>query len=139
MNFKISLISFLLLLSASLIGFAFSLIGVAGTAIDSIWKVIALCIGLSLVTGFVYPFFRGVKKGDLLSSNSVFFDSRNPVINILNGPTAIAMQAGRIGERIKVSYQGRQAEGIVISYASTFSLASVKITEMEQTPVYFKT
>lgn len=140
MNFKISLISFLLLLALSLIAFAFSLVGVAGSVVDSVWKLIALCIGVSLVIGFAYPHLRGVKKGDLLSTNTVYFDSRNPaaIMSIFAGPTAVALQNGRIGERIKVNSQGRQAEAIVLSYASTFSHAVVRITEVEQAPQYFK-
>lgn len=142
MNFKISLISFLLLLSLSLIAFAFSLIGVAGSVVDSIWKVIALCLGLSLIAGFAYPYARGVRKGDFLSMNTAFFDNRHPgttVINLLGGPTGVALQDGRVGERIKISFQNRQAEAVIVAYASTFSPASARITEMEQTPVYFKT
>ncbi len=135
MNFKISLVSFLLLVSFSLIAFAFSLIGVAGSVIDSIWKVVALCLGLSLLVGFTYPYVRGVKRGDFLSTNAVMHDNHHPgatVINLLGGPTAVAMQSGRVGNRIKVNFQGRQAEGVIVAYASTFSAALVKITEMEQ-------
>ena len=134
MNFKISLVSFLLLLAVSLIGFAFSVIGVAGTIVDSIWKLIALGLGLSLIAGFAYPHFRGVKKGDFLSTNSVYYEHHgaNAVINILTGPTAIALQDGRLGTRIKINFQGRQAEAVIVSYASTFSPAIVRVTEMEQ-------
>ncbi|MFH1246871.1 MAG: hypothetical protein V1644_00685 [Candidatus Micrarchaeota archaeon] len=140
MNFKISLVSFLLLLSLSLIAFAFSLVGVAGSVIDSIWKVIALCVGLSLIFGFTYPYIRGVKRGDYLSTNAVSYDNHAgaTIVNILGGPTAVALQSGRIGSKIKINFQGRQAEGIIVSYASTFSQAMVKITEMEQVPVHFK-
>ena len=142
MNLKISLVAFLLLVSFSLIAFAFSLIGVAGSVIDSIWKVIALCFGLSLIIGFTYPFVRGVKRGDFISSNAVFHDNRNgaAIINMLGGPTAVALQGGRVGDKIKVNFQGRQAEGIIVAYASTFSAALVRITEMEQPqpPVHFK-
>ncbi len=136
MNLKISLVAFLLLVSFSLIAFAFSLIGVAGSVIDSVWKVVALCLGLSLLTGFAYPHIRGVKRGDLLSTNTIMHNGHNhpgaTVINLLGGPTAVAMQSGRVGSRIKLNFQGRQAEGIIVSYASTFSAAAVKITEMEQ-------
>ncbi len=136
MNLKISLVSFLLLVSFSLIAFAFSLIGIPGSVIDSVWKVVALCIGISLLGGFAYPHIRGVKRGDLLSTNAVMHNGHNhpgaTVINLLGGPTAVAMQSGRVGSRIKINFQGRNAEGIIVSYASTFSAAVVKITEMEQ-------
>lgn len=140
MNLKISLVSFLLLLSLSLIAFAFSLIGVAGSVVDSIWKVVALCIGISLIAGFAYPHIRGVKKGDFLSSNTVFYDNRQgaAVINILGGPTALALQDGRVGQKIKVNFQGRQAEAVIVAYASTFSSASVRIIEVERPPAFFK-
>ncbi len=139
MNFKISLVSFLLLLALSLIAYAFSLIGVAGSVIDSIWKLVALAIGVSLVIGFAYPYLRGVRKGDLLTTNATHFHNNNAtgtIVNIFAGPSAISLQSGRLGEKIKINFQGREAEGIIISYASTFSLASVKITEMEQPVTY---
>lgn len=134
MNLKISLVSFLLLVSFSLIAFAFSLVGVAGSVIDSVWKVVSLCLGLSLLVGFAYPHIRGVKRGDLLSTNTTMHNHHAgaTIINILGGPTAVAMQSGRVGSRIKVNFQGRNAEGIIVSYASTFSPAAIKVTEMEQ-------
>ncbi len=136
MNFKISLVAFLLLFALSLMAFAFSLVGIAGTIVDSIWKLVALDMGLALITGFVYPHIRGVKKGDLLATNAVYYNNRaqGTIINLFGGPTAIAMQSGRVGERIKVNFQGRQAEGIIASYASTFSPAFIRVTEMEQSP-----
>ncbi len=138
MNLKVSLVAFLLFLALSLVAFAFSFIGVAGTVIDSMWKLVALDLGISLILGFVYPHVRGVKQGDLLSTNSAFFDNRSAgiVLNMLAGPSAVALQNGRKGDRIKINFQGRNAEGIVVSYAYTFSLATVKVTEMEQ-PVMF--
>ena len=137
MNFKISLVSFLLILAVSLIAFAFSIVGVPGSIVDSIWKLIALNLGISLIAGFAYPFIRGVKRGDFLSTNSVHFDNAGAgmVINMLAGPSAVALQNGRVGERIKINFQGRNAEGVIVAYASTFSPAIIRITEMEQSAV----
>ncbi len=140
MNLKVSLVAFLLLLALSLIAYAFSIIGVAGSFIDSVWKLIALAIGIAVVLGFIYPPLRGVRKGDLLTSNVSHFHNApggaGAIINLFSGPTAVALQGGRTGDRIKVNFQGREAEAIITSYASTFSLAVVRITEMEQ-PVTF--
>ena len=134
MNLKISLVVFLLLVALSLIGYAFSLVGVAGSVIDSIWKLVALSLGVGLITGFGYPHLRGVKKGDLLTTTNAVF-SQNPVgqvASFFTGPSAVALQSGRVGDRIMVQLPGRQAEGIITSYASTFSAATIKIVEMEQ-------
>lgn len=134
MNLKVSLVAFLLLVALSLIAFAFSFVGVPGSAVDSVWKLFALSLGVALVAGFAYPYLRGVKKGDVLSTNLVQMspNGMSTIINLFGGPTAVAMQSGRKGDKININFQGRQAEGIVISYASTFSPAQVKITEMEQ-------
>jgi len=136
MNFKISLAVFLALVAVSLIGFAFSLIGVAGSAVDSVWKLIALSIGLALVGGFVYPFVRGVKKGDVLSTTSSFIEKTptGQIISMLAMPTAVAMQSGRVSSKILIQLPGRQAEGVIVSYASTFSPATIRIVEIEQIP-----
>ncbi len=132
MNFKITIATFLLLVALSLIGFAFSLIGVPGSFVDSIWKLVALDIGLAIVAGFAYPFVRGVKKGDLLAT-TVYYNSRGAgLASVLAGASAVALQNGRKGEKIKINFQGRQAEGVVIAYASTFSPAVVRVTEIER-------
>ncbi len=140
MNFKITLATFLLLLALSLIAFGFSLIGVAGSVINSIWKLVALSIGISLVTGFAFPFIRGVRKGDVLATATHYgVQGQNVISSLFTGVGAVAMQNGRKGDKIKINFQGRHAEGIVISYASTFSPAVVKVTEMEQiSPATFR-
>ncbi len=136
MNFKISLAVFLALVAVSLIGFAFSLVGVAGSAVDSVWKLVALSIGLSLVAGFIYPVVRGVRKGDVLSTTSTFIEKTptGQIVSMFAMPTAVAMQSGRVGSKILIQLPGRQAEGVIIAYASTFSPATIKLVEIEQIP-----
>lgn len=136
MNFKISIVVFLLLVALSLIGYAFSFIGIAGSLVDSIWKLVALSIGVGLVAGFVYPVIRGVRKGDLLSTTTTVFSQTavGQVASFFTGPSAVALQGGRVGGRIMVQLQGRQAEGIIVAYASTFSPALIKLVEVEQVP-----
>ncbi|MBI4406671.1 hypothetical protein HY571_02040, partial [Candidatus Micrarchaeota archaeon] len=124
--------TFLLLLALSLIGFGFSIIGVAGSLVDSVWKLVALDIGLAIVIGFSYPHIRGVKKGDFLAT-TVYYNSRGAgLASVLTGVSAVALQNGRKGDKIKINFQGRQAEGVVIAYASTFSPAVVRVTEIER-------
>lgn len=133
MNLKVSLASFLALVALSLVAYAFSLVGVQGAVIDSIWKVFALCFGLSVILGFIWPFLRGVRKGDGLALSNSFIQQSpiGAVINVFGGVGAVALQNGRKGDKIRVQLQGRQAEAIIISYESTFSPATVKVTEME--------
>lgn len=133
MNLKISLASFLALIAISLVGYSLSLVGVPGTLVNSIWKVVALCFGLSIILGFAWPILRGVRKGDGLALTNSFVQQTaiGAVINVFGGVGAVALQNGRKGDKIRVQLQGRQAEAIVISYESTFSPAVVKVTEIE--------
>lgn len=133
MNLKVSLASFLALVALSLVAYAFSLIGVQGSIIDSVWKVFALCFGLSIILGFIWPEIRAVRKGDGLAMSNSFVQQSpiGAVINVFGGVGAVALANGRKGDKIKVQLQGRHAEAIIISYASTFSPAVVKVTEME--------
>ena len=136
MNLKVSLASFLALVALSLVAYALSLIGTPSSLINSIWKVLAMCFGLSVILGFVWPEIRGVRKGDGLAMSNSFVQQSpiGAVINVFGGVGAVALQTGRKGDKIKVQMQGRQAEAIIISYESTFSPAMVKVTEMEVAP-----
>ena|SRR3989344_582952 len=133
MNLKVSLAAFLALVALSLIGYAFSIVGVESSFIDSVWKLIALSFGLSIILGFIWPELRGVKKGDGLALSNSFVQQTaiGAVINVFGGIGAVALQNGRKGDKIRVQMQGKSAEAIIISYASTFSPAVVKVTEME--------
>lgn len=137
MNFKIFLQSFGLLLASSLIGYAFNVLGVTGSIVDSVWKLLAFDLGASLAIGISYPHIRGVRKNDELAINSSVASMRGPGINITFGSfgiaNAYALSGGRIGDKIKVRLlDGRQGEGRVTDYAGLFSPAKVQMIEMEK-------
>jgi hypothetical protein len=136
-NLKVMLKTFGILLALSLIGFAFSIVGVAGTLVDSIWKLLALDIGLSLLVGYAYPLIRGVRKGDELSTNTSLASISGPGMSIAIGnfgiANAYALSNGRIGDKIRVRLlDGRRAEAKVAEYSGLFSPAKVQILEVER-------
>src|SRR3989338_6936287 len=90
MNFKIFLQSFGLLLAASLMGYAFNVLGVTGSIVDSVWKLLAFDLGASLAIGISYPHIRGVRKNDELAINSSMASMRGPGINITFATSALA-------------------------------------------------
>lgn len=112
MNFKALAYSFAVLLVFSLLSYAFSLLGVAGSAIDSPWKLLALSIGLSIVIGFAYPFVRGVRKGDRLfafitrrrvEGGQAFVFNENVLVTALSngrkgGKIRVDLGNGRLGK-----------------------------------------
>jgi amino acid transporter len=125
------------LFAASLLGYAFSYIGVAGTVIDSFWKLVAFDLGLAIIFAFSWPHIRGVRKGDGLATDLLAGNLRMPGLNVMVGglgiSNAFAAQNGRMGQKIRIHLSdGRRGEARILEYAGTFSPARVQILEMEK-------
>ncbi len=137
MDFKMLGKSFAILLAVSLLAYAFSVLGVAGTAIDSVWKLVALDIGVSILTAAAYPYIRGVRKGDELATNGSVANIRGMGMNFTIGNFGIAdsfaLSNGRVGKKIRIRLlDGRAGEGKIVEYAGLFSPARIQVTEIEK-------
>ena len=137
MNIKLFAQCTVALVTASLLGYAFSYIGVAGTPIDSFWKLIAFDLAASAIFAFAWPHIRGVRKGDALATDLSMGNLRMPGINVMVGTfgigNATASANGRVGQRIRIRLaDGRRGEARIVEYAGTFSPARVQILEMEK-------
>ncbi len=92
-------------------------------------KLLALALGISLLTPFAYPHVRGVRKGDVVLVANY---EASGFANLLQMNTAVAMSSGRTGGRIRISLpNGNVAEGEIISYAGFIMPARVRLTERE--------
>jgi len=134
MNLRVMGYSFVVFACAAALSYAFSIQGVAGTLIDSPWKLFAAVIGFSIASGLAYPYLRGVRKGDSVTTSmarrrqqpgGAFFAFTETVF-------ATALENGFVGGKIKVRLpDGRRGEGIIRGYAGTISPASLELTEAE--------
>lgn len=98
-------------------------------SLDFLLKLLALALGISLLTPLAYPYVRGVRKGDVVLLASY---EASGFANLLQMQTAVAITNGRIGSRIRVSLpNGDGAEGEIISYAGFITPARVKLVERE--------
>ncbi|MFP3949975.1 MAG: hypothetical protein ACLFUZ_02665 [Candidatus Micrarchaeia archaeon] len=84
-------------------------------------KMLAASFGASLLFVLLYPYLRGVRKGDRVQvvrgAISQFF-----------GFTGIAMENCRKGKEVKVKLsRGREAVGVVERYEGLFTLPQVKL------------
>ncbi|MFA5247372.1 MAG: hypothetical protein WC408_05785 [Candidatus Micrarchaeia archaeon] len=137
MNIKLFAQCAVALFAASLLGYAFSYIGVAGTLIDSFWKLVAFDLGAAIAFAFAWPHIRGIRKGDALSTDLGMGNLRMPGINVMVGTfgigNAFAAANGRVGQKIRIHLaDGRRGEAKILEYAGTFSPARVQILEMEK-------
>jgi hypothetical protein len=132
-DFRITTRAFGILLIVSLAGYGFSQIGVPGTPIDSFWKLLALSIAIAIVSGAASPYIRGIKKDDQLVATikrNVMHD--NQMHTHIDNVVVSANESGRVGQKIRVKlFNGKRAEGIILGYAGTFNLATIKLTESE--------
>ena len=80
MNIKLFAQAAVALFAASLLAYAFNYVGVAGTVIDSFWKLIAFDLGASILFAFAWPHIRGVRKGDSLATDFSMGNLRMPGI-----------------------------------------------------------
>jgi len=134
MNLRIMGYSFVVLACAAALSYAFSIQGVEGTLVDSPWKLFAAVIGFAIAAGLLYPYVRGVRKGDSLVTSMArrrqqpsgsFFAFTETVF-------ATALENGFKGGKVKVRLpDGRRGEGIIRGYAGTLSPASLELTEAE--------
>ncbi len=110
-----------------------SALGVKESLFDSAWQTLALAIGLSIVVSLAYPHVRGVQRGDtLVGEVPRSRNMGNAMLAFVESAPVIALEPGRQGQKIRVRLpNGKSAEGIVASYAGTFSPAYIKITETE--------
>ena len=135
MNISVLSKSFLVLLAASLIFYGLSGSTIYGLSIVSVslWKLVALSLGISILFAFLYPYIRGVRKGD--QELAVFRREAahgNFIQAFLDSQTVTALENGRKGQKIRVRLlNNKRAEGIITSYAGTFSPATIKLTETE--------
>ncbi|MFH1106752.1 MAG: hypothetical protein V1787_02555 [Candidatus Micrarchaeota archaeon] len=133
MNLKIFFQAFVILLAVSLLGYGLSVAGVPGTAIDSFWKLIAFDLGIAIVASYLLPYIRGVRKGDQLAANVMRHSHSGDILQaIVSSYFVTALENGRVGQKIRVRLANhRTGEGVVTSYAGTFSPAQIRLTESE--------
>ncbi len=133
MNLRIFLQTFVLLLAVSLLGYAFSAIGVPDSPIDSFWKLFAFVLGLSIISAYLLPFIRGVRKGDQLAANVMRHQHNGDIIQqIISSYFVTALEDGRAGQKIRVRLaNNRTGEGVITSYAGTLTPAQIRLTESE--------
>ena len=100
---------------------------------DSFWQLWAVAIGSSILIAFVFPYLRGVRKGDkLLASVPRAHSTPAGVYAFVEQTFATALENGRTGQKIKLRLaNGRTGEGIVAEYAGTFGPHIVQVTETE--------
>ncbi len=90
-------------------------------------KLVALALGVTLLSPLWYPHLRGIKAGD-----KVFIANPSPFIKI-KGRYGIAQEDGRKGSIITViSEDGHEVKCKIISYATTFSKAKVMVKDDAQ-------
>lgn len=98
--------------------------------LSDVWRLVALAIGVSIVSALAYPHVRGVRKGD---SMVAFMRREGGGPAFLDVVLVTALSDGRLGEKVKIVFaNGVHAEGRVTAYAGTFSPATLKITETER-------
>ena len=88
-------------------------------------KLAALDVGLSLLTLFVYPYVRGVRKGDRL----IVSDERTPVF-LFGFANAVATSDGWVNDLIQFELiDGTTGIGKVSRYEGIISNAEIKVME----------
>lgn len=134
MNLRVAINAFMLFTALSLIAYGFSayvnaFFGWQSSLFNEAWKLIALSTGAAIIAGFAYPHARGIRQGDQLMA----FAKREQQFGALIEPLFVtALEPGRRGRKIRVRLSnGALAEGIVLSYAGTFSPPTIQLTEKE--------
>ncbi len=139
MNLRVLLQSMAAYVSVALILFGLSgylnkAFGIDATVLGDAWKMLALAVGGSFLTAIVYPHVRAIRQGDQL----VAFVQRVQLVNGVQQHNmdvvfVTALENGKMGQKIRVALSnGYRAEGVVTSYAGTFTPAQLKITEAER-------
>lgn len=140
MNVRVIATSVALLTALALIAFGFAdylnpLIGVpkgGSSLLNSFWSLEAIAIGFSILAGYLSPHVRGVKEGDKLVAVGSAPSDGDGGMAFVSAVPVTALESGRVGAKIKVRLDpGHHGEGVILSYAGTFSPAMVKMTERE--------
>lgn len=141
MNFRMVGKAFIAFVSVALVlyglsGYIETQLGWGPTLLGEAWKLIAIAVGLSLATGFVYPLVRGVKVGDQLITLLRQDMSKQGLGILINASFVTALQAGRKGDKIRVRLSnGLNAEGVIQEYAGTLTPARIQLVETEMQQV----
>ena len=138
MNFRVLSTALALSLALALVGFALhqsinAALGLQSSLLDSVWQTLALGAGLSILLSLAWPYLRGVRKGDrLVAQMPRTQNTPGGVFAFVDNVIVVALENGYSGRKIKVRIgNGKTGEGIVTSYAGTFTPATIQITETE--------
>ncbi len=141
MNFKVMAFSAVLLSALSLVAFGLSgainaALGLKDSLLTDFWKLFALSVGSSILLGIAFPYLRGARKGDRLvaqvSRKQAHSHGGSHAVFFVQTVLVTALSNGYRGGKIKVRFEnGRSGEGIITGYQSTFSPATIQITESE--------
>ncbi|MEM0438274.1 MAG: hypothetical protein QXU54_03155, partial [Candidatus Micrarchaeia archaeon] len=116
--------------ATSLVTFAAALIAFAlipGADLIMLAKLLALALGITLLTPLWYPHVRGVRKGDLVT-----IEGEGSLLKIPS-QRGVALTSGHMWGTIKVAAEdGREFTCRIKSYAGTFSRAKVVLEDREQ-------
>ena len=108
--------------------------------IGFLFQLVAIDIGVSILLLFIYPYMRGVKKGDKL----LVVDEKTPFLFMgLPFSNAIATTDGKINDLVQFELAGNRGIGIglIVKYEGILSNAEVKKMqtslpiEMTQKPI----
>lgn len=123
LNFRVFGSTFLVSMAVAFIVFAL----IPGSDLILLVKLIALALGITLLSPLWYPHMRGVKAGD-----RVIITNPSPFIKI-KSRYGIAQDNGRKGSVITViTEDGQEVKCEIVSYASTFSKAKVRVSDDAQ-------
>ena len=95
---------------------------------DFLLKLLALAFGAALLTPFVYPHLRGVRKGDAVSVESSGREAMPGFMRFFfQAGSGVAMENGRIGGKIMVmAGDGSVRQCAVVGYSGFFTPARVR-------------
>lgn len=114
-----------LFLAASLIYYGI----IPGASLGMLAKLIALGLGAAILVPLVYPFVKGIRKGDRINVS----EERGPVWTVFIGlSNGMAMENGRIGDAIKIELIDKSiAIARISKYEGFFSNAEAKLLQRE--------
>ena len=134
MNLRIIGKTFMLYASTALIAFGLSgylnkALGLEASLLNEPWKMIAIAGGLSVLTGYLHPLLRGVKRGDQLITFVKRFSQQGTFVETV---FVTALEDGKKGAKIRVQLtNGALAEGIITDYAGTLTPPVIRLTDAE--------
>ena len=115
--------SLVLLTAVALVSYAL----VPGATLELLFKLLALAVGVSLASPFVYPHVRGVRKGDDVL---VFAESESAPLVGFSLKNGVALENGRIGSVISVGFpDGTEARCELTNYAGLLTPARGMVSQ----------